>query len=118
EPHLRWHDERLGMPDDWITALARAGGTLYAGTFVVGLARWDGHRWKTIPALDGQNVTALAAGAHGVLYVATRHGLFRIRQGDLAEPLNPRYPFLETELQALLVIPGGLWVGGRTGLYF
>lgn len=115
---LRWNDERRGMPDDWITCLRREGGQLFAGTFVGGLARWDGARWNTSPELDGQNVTSLASDGSGGLYVGTRAGLwYRSADGRML-PVNQRAPFLDTELQGLCKVQSGLWVATRTGLFF
>ena len=57
---VRRHDERSGLPDDWITTLARtASGDIYAGTFVGGLATRNNAGWFAAPELRGANVTAL-----------------------------------------------------------
>lgn len=113
---VRWHDERHGLPDDWITVLARVNDTLYAGTFVGGLARWDGTKWTS--ALAGQNVTALEPDGAGGIFVATRAGVWHEQPDGTRKPIAP--PFLDTEAQALLRTPdgGGLWVGTRTGLFY
>jgi hypothetical protein len=118
EEGLKWHDERGGLPDDWITALACVDGTVYAGTFVGGLAAWDGANWKTALALKGENVTALEPDGTGGVFVATRTGLWhRDNNGSLA-PVRPASRFLASETQALCRDDTGLWIGTRTGLFF
>jgi ligand-binding sensor domain-containing protein len=106
-------DERLGLPDDWVTCLTRSGDKVYAGTFVGGLARLDGGRWVVYPELKGENVTALEPDGQGGVWVATRHGVWRVR-GERIRKLQ--LPWLDEEAQALRAEPGGLWVGTRTSL--
>jgi ligand-binding sensor domain-containing protein len=115
---LDWSDERAGLPDDWITAMARAGGTLFAGTFVGGLARRVGPRWQPSPTLRGQNVTSLASDAEGGLFVATRAGVFHLARDGALIPLGRVVRYLDPEAQALCPTPRGLWIGARTGLFF
>jgi ligand-binding sensor domain-containing protein len=115
---LRWHDDRRGLPDDWVTVFVRVGKSLFAGTFVGGLARWDGARWSSEPKLKGENVTALAPDGAGGLFVGTRTGVWhRSAEGSL-RPLHQSARFLDREVQSLCRAEGGLWVGTRTGLYF
>lgn len=115
---VRWHDERTGLLDDWITCLLRVGAHLYAGTFVGGLACWDGVRWSAPPALAGQNVTALEGDGAGGVWIATRQGGWHRDAATKLTPLGRNAAFLETEQQALCVVPDGLWIGSRTGLDF
>jgi ligand-binding sensor domain-containing protein len=115
---LRWHDERHGLPDDWITCIARVGSTLYAGTFVGGLAWWDGKQWATVPELKGENVTALESDGTGGLFIATRNGVWHRSARGVLQRLNNEAQFLDTEAQTLCKVPEGLWVGTRTGLYY
>ncbi len=116
---LRWHDERHGLPDDWITDIKRAGENLYVGTFVGGMARWDGTRWSAAAALAGENVTALAPATNG-LFIATRSGVWHQEERGRLQKLTAAHAsFLDTECQALCVTEGGgLWIGARTGLFF
>ena len=115
---LRWHDERHGLPDDWITCLAHTGSTLYAGTFVGGLTWWDGRKWTTAPQLKGENVTALEPDGAGGLFIATRNGVWHRSPQAVLQRLNDDVKFLDTEAQALCKVPEGLWIGARTGLFF
>jgi ligand-binding sensor domain-containing protein len=91
-------------------------GELYAGTFVGGLARFDGAKWHVFPELRGQNVTALEVNERGALYIATRYGLWR-RRGDGTLARLP-HDVADSEVQALCAVHGGMWIGTRTGLYF
>jgi len=115
---LRWHDERHGLPDDWITCLARVGSTLYAGTFVGGLSWWNGKTWTTAAELKGENVTALEPDGEGGLFIATRNGVWHRSAKAVLQRLNDEVRFLDTEVQTLCKVPEGLWVGTRTGLFF
>ncbi len=112
---FRWFDERDGLSDDWITALAKIDGKIYAGTFVGGLARLDGEKWHVFPALRGLNVTAIEADGQGGARAATRHGLWKI-SGEKAE--KETADWLDNEQQALLATKTGVWVGTRTSLSF
>ncbi len=115
---VRWHDERHGLTDDWITALHARGDSLYAGTFVGGLVRYHGDRWVSVPELAGENVTAIASAGGNSLLVTTRRGLWKVSTAGVLR-LNDRIEFLDTELQALHpVAGGGVWVGARTGLFY
>jgi ligand-binding sensor domain-containing protein len=113
---IRPHDERHGLPDDWITAIARSGKVLYAGTFVGGLAIYDGKVWKTAPLLRGENVTSLAPDNEGGVWISTRRGLWhRDVQGRL---IQIKIPHLDSENQALCATDKGLWIGSRTGVFW
>ncbi|BCM94000.1 hypothetical protein IAD21_05895 [Abditibacteriota bacterium] len=112
---FKWLDERAGLPDDWVTALAKMDGKIYAGTFVGGLARLDGEKWFTFPELNGENVTSLCASGTGGVLAATRHGVWKI-EGDKATKVN--LAWLDTEDQALLEDENGVWIGARTSLNF
>jgi ligand-binding sensor domain-containing protein len=120
----RWHDERHGMPDDWITTLARCGDRLYAGTFVGGLVCLSrgAPTWNPVSGTAGENITDLLALPDNALYAATRHGVryFIASNASIASCAAPPLVAGGTiEAQTLCSGPsGGLWVGTRTGLYF
>jgi ligand-binding sensor domain-containing protein len=113
---LTWYDERSGLPDDWVTAIARSGGALYAGTYTGGLAKLEGETWRSDPGLSGRCVTALAPHPSGGLFVATRTGSFRLNASGRLTPLESRFPALDPEGQALCALKAGIWIGTRTGL--
>ncbi len=112
---IQWFDERAGLPDDWVTTMAKFGDTIYAGTFVGGLARFDGDKWFSFPELSGENVTSLCALPDGSVLAATRHGVFQI-EGESAKKLD--LSWLDSEDQALLGDEHGAWIGARTSLNF
>lgn len=112
---FRWLDERAGLPDDWVTTLARFDGHVFAGTFVGGLARLDGDRWFVFPELHGENVTSLCQAPAGRVLAATRHGVWSI-EGNTAQKLD--FSWLDSEDQALLADEHGAWIGARTSLNF
>jgi len=112
---LRWHDERQGLPDDWVKCLARAGPWLYVGTFVGGLARGEGTHWETVAPLDRGEVTALEPDGAGGLFIATRTGVWHQGSSGLSQLLPADF---YREAQALCRVEGGLWIATRTGLYF
>ena len=119
---LRLHDERLGLPDDWITCLARIGDTVYAGTFVGGLAFYvidkeAAPKWVSLSQLHGENVTALADDRRGGVFAATRHGMWHKTADGGVKKVAGDFA-LDEEAQALCVVPQGLWIGTRTGLFF
>src|SRR5262249_4802461 len=92
--------------------------TLYVGTFVGGLAQWNGTKRTTAAELRGENVTAFAPDSAGGLWLATRTGLWHLAPSGHLARCGARARFLDTEIQALCATPGGLWVGTRTGLFF
>jgi hypothetical protein len=110
---VRRHDERHGLPDDWITCLQKTpDGMLWAGTFVGGLARLrpDATRWETLPELRGQQVTALEPWKNTLL-AATRQHVFCPNEALPAQLAQIH------EAQTLLTSPSNLWIGTRTALY-
>ena len=112
---FRWLDERAGLPDDWVTALEKSNGKIFAGTFVGGLVRLDGDHWFSFPELKGENVTSICAAPNGKTLAATRHGVWQI-EGDRAKKLD--FAWLDGEDQALLPDEHGVWIGARTSLNF
>ena len=96
---LKWHDERNGLGDDWITCLGcDERGRLVAGTFVAGAYVLDG-RWSPVPGTAGTCVSGVDGS-----WVATRSGTFKA--GVRVDP---------TEATALLVEGNEVWIGTRTG---
>lgn len=113
---FHWFDERHGLRDDWITALAQLDGHIHAGTFVAGLARFDGEKWRVWKELQDENVTALEPDGNGGLWVATRRGLWRLAENR--QLTKTTVSWLDQEVQTLYAVPQGLWVGTRVSLNF
>ena len=63
-------------------------------------------------------MTALEPDGSGGLFVATRSGVWHRGASGALAPLPSSASFLDREVQALCRVPGGLWVGTRTGLFF
>ena len=112
---VKWHDETNGLPDDWVRCIARANHTLYAGTFVGGLARLGKSRWITYSGLSGQEVTALVPDGKDGLIVSTRRGVYAVH-GSALKPLWTRPQPPVSEAQALCLVDGELWIGTRNCL--
>jgi ligand-binding sensor domain-containing protein len=115
---ITWHDERHALPDDWVTCLAKLDDTIYAGTFIGGLAYRAVEKWQHLKELEGENVTAIEPDGNGGLFIATRNGVWQKPSSGALRRLNDTLPFLDTEAQALCRAPQGLWIATRTGLYF
>ena len=112
---LRFYDERDGLNDDWITALAVDGPRVWAGTFVGGLHVFENGKWRAFSETQGINVTAIVPDSGGGAWATTRRGLFRAR-GQSAEKASESW--LDEEQQALCMGENGLWIGTRTSLNF
>lgn len=110
---LRMHDERDGLGDDWVRCIARAGGTLYVGTFVGGLFAGNGNAWVHVPNIEGPEITDLKTEPSGTLIVATRVGVYRLAPDGAVSRLDARI----TEAQALCPSADGLWIGTRMGAW-
>lgn len=112
---VKWHDELDGLPDDWVKCITEHGNTVYAGTFVGGLAFLENSRWAACPELVNQEITALLLCGQQLI-AASRSGLYSIGESGKVEPLYKENKFPLTEIQALCMFNGELWAGTRTGL--
>lgn len=117
---LRQHDERNGLPDDWITTLTRNGQILFAGTFNGGLAwrRDQETQWHSAPQLKRLGITAIVNESPQRTLVATRFGLFCLDEKGHLRSWNKGLTKEEQEIQSLLLVKEGLWIGTRSGLLF
>ncbi len=115
---IRWHDERHGLSDDWITCLIKVNNEIFAGTFVGGLMRYDGQKWQCIKETKGENVTALCEDGAGGIFIATRNGVWQRDANGKMQNLKSRAAWIEPEAQTLFPTSSGLWIGTRTGLFF
>ncbi len=114
---LKFWDERHALPDDWITTIAGRNDDLALGTFVGGAAWRVDKKWQSAEALQGENVTAMARDGDG-WWIATRHGLWLHDKAGRVMNCQSFLPQLDSELQALQLMPQGLWIGARTGIFF
>ncbi len=116
---LKWHDERAGLPDDWIKVITQIDNTLLAGTFVGGLASWDGSKWTTPKEFSGTEITAIEPDTKGGAIIATRSGLYlRSADGVITPLIWGARGVCVSETQSICPTNKGLWVGTRTGIYF
>jgi hypothetical protein len=113
---ITWHDERAGLQDDWITSLGKVHNEIFAGTFVGGLAIWNGKSWRNVKQLEGDNVTDIAADTRGGAIIATRGGVWERTREGVMQRLNEKYSWLDNEAQAVCVTSEGTWIGARTGV--
>lgn len=109
---VKVHDERAGMPDDWIKLIWP--NPLLVGTFVGGLASYDGSVWRDYPELRQIEVTSAASDGTGV-YIGTRTGLYYLSGTKLTPVLVENRAL--TEVQALEYSNNTLQIGTRTGIY-
>ena len=72
-----------------ITALARDGDTIWAGTFDAGLARVTGARWEAVPTFDAR-ITSLHRDLFGRLWVGTASGLGQLVAGKVVRVADAR----------------------------
>lgn len=113
----QWECRHHPLIDPWVTSLASIGGKEpFAGTFNGGIFRWTGDEFLNIPGDTGQkNVICMVSDGSDLLF-GTRRGLFRLKTGEnspiLFEGSRPG------EIQAILPVKEGLWVGTSLGLYY
>jgi hypothetical protein len=96
-----------------------ADGTVWAGTWGGGAARFDGRRWHNYThedGLAGNLVYSIAEDARGALWFGTDRGLSKF-DGQNWRTISRRDGLLEDHVYALAVAPGGdIWAGTRRGV--
>jgi len=114
---IKWHDERVGLPDDWVTCLRKVSGRLYAGTFYNGLAYYEGGKWTVAPKLKTERINDIVPDGKGGVLVATVSGVWRFADGKMSRLFSkPNSP--DREANCLCVADDGIWIGTRTGIFF
>jgi len=92
---------------------------IWAGTWGGGVASFDGQSWRnytTEDGLAGNIVYSIAAGAGGVLWFGTNHGLSRY-DGEKWVNYAHRDGLLDDNVYALAIAPDGdIWVGTKRGV--
>jgi ligand-binding sensor domain-containing protein len=107
-----------GLPHNSILAIAQSEeGYLWIGTRQ-GLARFDGVKFTTAPALDGVSVTALCRGSDGTLWIGTGgNGLKCCRNRKIEDV--PREDASDGVILSIASGPeGSVWVGTTKGLCY
>ncbi|MBX3608114.1 MAG: regulator [Piscinibacter sp.] len=106
-------------PNYVFAILAARDGSIWAGTWGGGAARWDGRAWTNLTAADGlagNIVYSLAQDEEGALWFGTNQGVSRW-DGRTWQTLDLRDGLLDRNVYALAVAPGGsVWAGTRRGV--
>ncbi len=100
-----------------VNAIARAGDTLYAATSE-GLLRsvTAGESWKLVSGLEKDNWSFVVTARSWVVAATLRSAMLSPDGGQMWEPLN--LPATLEQVGAVSVDDdGGLWVGGREGIF-
>jgi len=110
-----------GLPsNDTGPVLHDRAGTTWVGTLGAGLARFDGHHFRTLNTHDGlasNTVLALAEDRRGDLWVGTDRGLNRIRSGVVETLLTTADGLPSNQVHALSTdTSGALWIGTARGV--
>ena len=109
----------IAYDPNYIVSLAvdRAG-TVWAGTWGAGLARYDGKQWKnqtTAEGLPGNHVFMLHLDAEGRLWIGTNNGLARM-QGGKFKVLTTRDGLFANAVFSMASSGKSIWVGGFGGV--
>ncbi len=104
-------------PHIWVTAISELpGGNLVVGTFSNARLYWfDGSQWHTLTQAQGlplAQTAYLAYAANGWLWVASGHGIYRLKLDELHALLAGRIAELHPQM---LLSENGLWHGSQKG---
>lgn len=106
-------------PNYVFAILAAADGSIWAGTWGGGAARWDGKAWTNLTTHDGlagNIVYSVAQDREGTLWFGTNNGVSRY-DGKSWKTLGMKEGLLERNVYALAVAPDGdIWAGTRKGV--
>jgi hypothetical protein len=106
-------------PNYVFSILAAADGSIWAGTWGGGAARWDGQRWTNLTTKDGlagNIVYSIAQDREGVLWFGTHQGLSRW-DGKAFKTLGVAEGLLDRNVYALAIAPNGdVWAGTKKGV--
>ncbi len=106
-------------PNYVFAILAARDGSIWAGTWGGGAARWDGKAWTnytTREGLAGNIVYSIAQDASGALWFGTSNGVSRW-DGKAFANVGTREGLLDRNVYALAATPGGdIWAGTRKGV--
>jgi ligand-binding sensor domain-containing protein len=106
-------------PNYVFSILAAADGSIWAGTWGAGVARWDGKAWTNLTArngLAGNIVYSMVQDKQGVLWFGTNHGVSRW-DGKAFKTLGVAQGLLDQNVYALAVgLDGDIWAGTKKGV--
>ncbi len=106
-------------PNYVFSMLAAADGSIWAGTWGGGAARWDGQRWRNLTTKDGlagNIVYSIAQDREGHLWFGTDQGASRW-DGKQFRNLGVTAGLLDRNVYALAVAPNGdVWAGTKKGV--
>ena len=106
-------------PNYVFSILAAVDGSVWAGTWGGGVARWDGKTWTNFTVrqgLAGNIVYSMAQDKSGVLWFGTNRGLSRY-DGHGFKNLGVAEGLLDQNVYAVAVAPDGdVWAGTRKGV--
>jgi hypothetical protein len=113
---LRVYDQRHGLGNDWVRHILIDEGGVKVGMFITGAYALKGGSFvRLTPALTGE-ATGLARSAQSrSLFVGSREGLWRI---DGSRVSRVAIEGRALEVQALLPVKEGLWLGLPNGVAF
>jgi len=106
-------------PNYVFSLVAAPDGTIWAGTWGGGVARFDGKTWQnftTKDGLSGNMVYAIARDTKGVLWFGTDNGVTRY-DGKTWRKFGKKDGLLNDNVYALTISPNGdIWAGTRGGV--
>ena len=105
-------------PNYVVSLAVEPDGTVWAGTWGGGLARFDGRRWRnftTADGLPGNHVFMLHRDAAGTLWIGTNNGLARRAHGRF-KVLTTEDGLFSNAVFSMASAAGSLWVGGYGGV--
>jgi ligand-binding sensor domain-containing protein len=94
-------------------------GTVWAGTWGGGLARYDGRQWKNYTVADGlpgNHVFMLHLDHNRQLWIGTNKGLARLKDGKFQVMTTEHGLFAENVFSMASTPEGALWVGSYGGV--
>ena len=106
-------------PNYVFSILHTSDGSIWAGTWGGGAARWDGKAWRNVNSKDGlagNIVYSIAQDRDGGIWFGTNNGVSRY-DGKTFTSFGMKEGLLERNVYAVAVSPDGdVWVGTRKGV--
>ena len=106
-------------PNYVFSILSAPDGSIWAGTWGGGVARFDGRKWKnynTTDGLAGNIVYSMVMDGKGVFWFGTNRGVSRF-DGKTWKSIGPHEGLMDSNVYALEVAPNGdIWAGTKRGV--